>query len=306
MELFLGGMCFRIEGADFPLPDAYLPFLKPLMTGNRVVNVRVEKKEIPRAYLDSWESGKILVDTASTWALGRTRDPDWPFHFGPSPTNPSDPPVPHVLANSDFSRLHVHLQHQTNRSLYPLDEVLLFHLLNFSQGMVVHASGVEIEGKVYLFLGDSGAGKSTIAEIFEKRFGMDRVYSDDRMILRRHNGSWLAYGSPWHGSLPRSANRSGKIAGLFFLEQTPVHGLDILPRENAIERLMKVAIGPWWLKERIQAHVEMLEDIVQSEEFGVFRLGFAPNDSVVNFLLTHHQHPGSARTLFTKSKESYP
>ena len=55
-------------------------------------------------------------------------------------------------------------------------------------GMMIHASAVEVDGRVYLFSADSGTGKSTHTKQWQKYFGTERalIINDDK---RRMAGS---------------------------------------------------------------------------------------------------------------------
>ena len=62
---------------------------------------------------------------------------------------------------------------------------------------VLHSSGVRVDDEVVLFLGDSGAGKSTIAAHFQRRNGL--LLSDDCFLLAPNSASVTA--CPTYGSL---------------------------------------------------------------------------------------------------------
>src|SRR5207237_1133299 len=69
---------------------------------------------------------------------------------------------------------------------YPLDELLITNWLSCGRGVEVHACGlVDRESGGHLFLGHSGAGKSTTTLLWKKLRDV-RVLSDDRIILRKH------------------------------------------------------------------------------------------------------------------------
>jgi ABC-type nitrate/sulfonate/bicarbonate transport system ATPase subunit len=53
-----------------------------------------------------------------------------------------------------------------------------------SDSMIVHACGVDYEGKGILFVGESGAGKSTLTKIWNQEPGVE-ILSDDRIIVRK-------------------------------------------------------------------------------------------------------------------------
>src|SRR5262249_20236905 len=65
---------------------------------------------------------------------------------------------------------------------YPLDELLVIHYLARERGLEVHACGVrDADGRGYLFAGQSGAGKSTIARLWLGEPAAT-ILSDDRVI----------------------------------------------------------------------------------------------------------------------------
>jgi hypothetical protein len=63
-----------------------------------------------------------------------------------------------------------------------------------SGDIMIHASGVNIADRGYLFSGTSGKGKSTIARIFGESAA--RIIHDDRLIIRSINGEYHMYNTP--------------------------------------------------------------------------------------------------------------
>jgi hypothetical protein len=68
---------------------------------------------------------------------------------------------------------------------YPLDELLIMHRLTQEKALEVHGCGiVGTDGIGNLFVGHSGAGKSTTTRLWTSSQDVE-VLSDDRIILRR-------------------------------------------------------------------------------------------------------------------------
>ena len=102
---------------------------------------------------------------------------------------------------------------------YPLDEVLMIHRLACGYGLEVHAVGIVDEiGSGHLFLGHSGAGKSTTARLWLNQPGV-QILSDDRIILRAHGDKIFMYGTPWHGDAGISSPDCAAVTNIYFLEQ---------------------------------------------------------------------------------------
>lgn len=81
-------------------------------------------------------------------------------------------------------------------SIYELSQLLLIVIMKLlgSKGFLLHASGVETKKGVVLFIGQSGAGKSTTMKMISNRL---IPYSDDCVIVKQQKGRFVAYQAPW-------------------------------------------------------------------------------------------------------------
>jgi hypothetical protein len=117
------------------------------------------------------------------------------------------------------------------RNAYALDSllrILLSWVLLRHTGFLLHAATVVRNGRAYVFTGRSGAGKSTVASLSPS----GSVLTDEISLLRRENGEWRAYGTPFWGEFRATGlNSSAPVAGIFGLMQA---------RENIIEELCPV------------------------------------------------------------------
>ena len=106
-------------------------------------------------------------------------------------------------------------------------------------GMMLHASAVELDGKAYLFSGNSGMGKSTHTRLWQQVFG-DRaqVFNDDKPALRRIDGKWYAYGTPWCGKDGINQNKKVPLAGICFLQQAKENKIRRLDAKEVLSRLI--------------------------------------------------------------------
>lgn len=101
-----------------------------------------------------------------------------------------------------------------------------FSSLLFYDALILHGAVVELNGKAYIFSGRSGIGKSTQAELW-KKFNGARILNGDRVILRRVNGEWLAFGTPMCGSSDICEQFSLCIGAIAFLEQGKNNSVEI-------------------------------------------------------------------------------
>lgn len=85
-------------------------------------------------------------------------------------------------------------------------------------GFQFHASAVLLDGKAYLFSAPSGTGKSTHTEKWCRLFGA-KIINDDKPTLRRVDGTWMVYGTPWSGKNDLSMPVGVPLGGIAVLER---------------------------------------------------------------------------------------
>jgi hypothetical protein len=126
---------------------------------------------------------------------------------------------PDVVVDASFYRYERHNEMQEQDIAY-LESGSQFHywLLHFG-GMMLHASAVELDGKAYLFSGPCGMGKSTHTNIWQQLWDKAIVFNDDKPALRRLDGRWYAYGTPWCGKEGINVNMKVPLAGICFLRR---------------------------------------------------------------------------------------
>lgn len=106
-------------------------------------------------------------------------------------------------------------------------------------GMMLHASAVAIDNRAYLFSGPCGTGKSTHTHLWEQVFGeAAQIFNDDKPALRRLDGKWFAYGTPWCGKDGINQNRKVPLAGICFLKQAPENAIRRLSPQEALTRVI--------------------------------------------------------------------
>lgn len=107
-------------------------------------------------------------------------------------------------------------------------------------GMMLHASAVELDGNAYLFSGSCGVGKSTHTRLWQEAFGVSaRIFNDDKPALRYLDGRWKAYGTPWCGKDGINRNISAPLAGICFMKQAEHNRIRRLTAQEAVVRVLE-------------------------------------------------------------------
>jgi hypothetical protein len=165
---------------------------------------------------------------------------------------------------------------------YPLDELLLIHLLAGGRGLEVHACGVvDSSGQGYLFAGQSGAGKTTMARLWQKAEGVQGVIvlSDDRIILRYLSGRFWIYGTPWHGEAGLASPTRAPLKAIYLLRHGPSNRLVSLRRSDAVARLLACSFPPFYHSRGLDFTLGFLEQLLEAVPGQ--ELSFTPDESVL-------------------------
>ena len=110
-------------------------------------------------------------------------------------------------------------------------------------GIMLHASCVEYEGKAYLFSARSGTGKSTHTHLWLEHLHGSRIINDDKPAIRCIDGIYYAYGTPWSGKYDESVNVGIPIAGIAFLSRGE-NSIKRIPGIKAIKLFMEQTVRP--------------------------------------------------------------
>ncbi len=143
------------------------------------------------------------------------------------------------------------------------------------EGLYLHSSAVEVEGKAYLFSGPSGVGKSTHVGLWQELLrGNVCRFNDDKPALRRLDGIWYAYGTPWCGKDGINENRKVPVAGICFLKQGSENRIRRLTEQEAVPKLLSQTIHRFRNPERLDMMLTRLEKLVR--EIPIYELENRP------------------------------
>lgn len=145
-------------------------------------------------------------------------------------------------------------------------------------GLMLHASLVDAGGRGILFVGPSGIGKTTQAELWMK-YRDAVIINGDMALVGEKNGTFTGYGCPWHGSSPYCENRQVPLYGIVVLEQAKENTLERLHGVTMIERMMRNIFLPHWYQKGAEVAMETVDHLLSTVP--VYLLKCRPDEEAV-------------------------
>lgn len=242
-------------------------------------------------HFDDVPEDSMLFDSGALWKL---YDQGGHHHF--RFTSETFGPLPYKVAtfSPDYTSGQVYLNREVSQAYtqwmnpleYPLDELIVTHVLSQGGGVEVHACGlVGDSGHGYLFLGQSGAGKTTISRIWQNHAPGVTILSDDRIVLRKvGNGIWM-YGTPWHGEGDLSCAAQVQVTSIFFLKHGNTNQCTALSQTEMTTRLFACCFPPFHSPSGLSFTLGFLEEVAQAVPG--WELSFMPDKRVISLIGQH-------------------
>ena len=199
-----------------------------------------------------------------------------------------------VLVSNTFDKITAYLLPKKDKGwvwsvsdiIYDFLQILLINYFALNkEGIFIHSVGIkDLNGKGLLFAGKSGAGKTTSARLWHKH-SKAMVLNDDRIIVRKNNGKFFIYGSPWHGDFRDYLATRIELARLekvFFIYHSAKNVVKKIPEKEAFRLLYSALFPTFWDKECLEQIVSFCQEIVKGVP--CYRLGFVNNQRVINFV----------------------
>ena len=293
--LRIGGVSVHIAGGHSP-DLVFDSSLHLFWDEFRVSDVDIQVRWIPEIFS---VSGPVVFDSGTTWRLYESGDL-LQFDFGDPIT--SGRPCRRLLVDRCFRRADLEMSWRYYASIlgavdplsYPLDELLIMHRITQERAIELHGTGiVRANGTANLFVGHSGAGKSTTTRLWTSREEVE-VLSDDRIIVRLDDGrdgpagqtGMRMYGTPWHGEAMFASPNSAPLTRIFILEHGHGNVITRLTRSQMVAELFARAFVPFHRHEYVESALSFLEQLVDSVP--CYRYSFEPDQRAVDKILHFH------------------
>lgn len=164
---------------------------------------------------------------------------------------------------------------------YPMGELITIHLLGMGKGIMLHSCGVIDEKQGLVFAGNSSAGKTTTARLWNAHPGV-QVLNDDHTIVRKIKGQFRVFGTPWPGEGGFAVAEDAALDKLFILKQASSNIAEKLSPAQAAAALLARSFVPLWDSKAMEFTLHFLDELCRT--IPCYTLGFVPDQSAVEYV----------------------
>lgn len=295
-HLQIGGVRLRVTG-DRSSDGAFDAALDPFLCNAAPSDIDIRVEWVP--FLSAAAGRNTLFDSGTTWKVCEASTGQFQFDFG-DPISAAQP-YKRLLIDKSYRRAILLMSEEYFAEIpyaadplgYPLDELLIMHRLTQEQAIELHGVGmVGPDGASNLFIGHSGAGKSTTARLWTSLHKV-KILSDDRIIVRERPARDLRpgddprqifmYGTPWHGEACFALPDRAPLQRIFVLEHGYGNVITRLSKSQAVAELFARSFVPFHRHEYVDHALSFLEKVADSVP--CYRYDFEPDQRAVERIL---------------------
>lgn len=149
------------------------------------------------------------------------------------------------------------------------------------RGFFLHASYIVWKDKAILFTAPKQIGKTTQAKLWEK-YRDAEIINGDRALIRKENGVWMVYSSPYCGTSKICENVSCPLGTVVILSQGREDEIRLSKTIESVTALMDGASFRTWDKRNVEAMMDLASDLIKNVP--IYKLECTPTEDAVRIL----------------------
>lgn len=165
-----------------------------------------------------------------------------------------------MIVDNEWKNIKVLLPINTDDIYYFLIQVFHTHAVR-NHMIQVHSSLIEYKNSGIMFLGPSGIGKTTQAELWHQYLDA-LIVNGDMVFVEDKGNEFIGWGTPWHGSSPYCENTSVPVKALVVLKQGQENRIRKLEGFEKVSEVSNNIIYPMWIEDGMDLCLETLDDLL--------------------------------------------
>ncbi len=153
-----------------------------------------------------------------------------------------------VLSDEDMAREKELSPHDLTEGMYESTAIyrkFIYELMDNYDAFFFHCSSIAVDNKAIMFTAVSGTGKSTHRRLWQKNYGKEvTIINDDKPIIRRIDGKYYVYGTPWRGKEALGENIRVEAEALCFLSRSEKNYIGEIETSEVIARTLNQTVRP--------------------------------------------------------------
>ena len=185
-----------------------------------------------------------------------------------------------MLVNKDWTNIHFLKPSNVANISALVDQVFYTHAVQRHM-IQLHSSLISNNGRGLMFLGPSGIGKTTQAELWNK-YRDALIINGDIVFVQETEDGFLGWGTPWHGSSPYCENTSVPVHAMIVLKQAPENSIRELTGFEKVSEVSNSVFYPRWLENGMELCLETLDHLLS--KIPVYELSCRPDEDAVRLV----------------------
>lgn len=182
-----------------------------------------------------------------------------------------------MLANQDWRNVNILSLKDADNGFAFLMQIFYTHAVQRHM-LQFHSSLISHQNSGVMFLGPSGIGKTTQAELWNQ-YRDSLIINGDIVFVQETEKEILGWGTPWHGSSPYCENTSVPLRAMVVLKQAKENSIRELTGFEKVSEVSNHVFYPQWLENGMELCLETLDHLLTA--IPVYELSCRPDEDAV-------------------------
>ncbi len=157
-----------------------------------------------------------------------------------------------------------------------------YEVLPEFDAFLLHSSAVVYNNEAYLFSAPSGTGKSTHTQLWVKQFEGAYILNDDKPAIKREDGKFFVYGTPFSGKSDLNVNARVPLKGICLLRRDTTNHAEKVSTEEALFEILNQTCRPID-EDRMSKLLDILDALVTTVPLHKLFCNMDPEAALVSY-----------------------